>query len=316
MDLREQILAAVAESRLSERRLSVLATGSTDTIRNIRRGSFPRVDTLEALCRVLGLDLQIRPGMLPRPEDGVPTARPPTEFSGSRELPVYDWEDPSEEGYLRRPHSANPAPAPVDLADELAFYLRVPDYSMVPAKIGKDHYCLVSPCAKLQVDQRAWFRGPTGRETVKWVMRLSAAGYDLGSWLLKDGGHQKPTVVHWTQDQVVGRGVVLAVYREEPAVTKPQEPVADWRPDGLAELWRAALLGDVPEEVAAELDEAVSVLEQAEERIKRLAESSPLSDFHAEKVVRVLDSRLQPSVRKIRAAVTSRISPTESDGTP
>ncbi len=316
MELREHILAAVAESRLSERRLSVLATGSTDTIRNIRRGSFPRIDTLERLCRVLGLEIQIRPGLLRPHEDAVPAARPPTEFSASRELPVYDWEDRTEEGYLRRSHSAKRAPAPVDLADELAFYLQVPDDSMVPAKIGRNEFCLVSPCAKLEVDRRAWFRGPTGRETVKWVMRLSAGGYDLGSWLLKEGGHQRPTVVHWARDQVVDRAVVLAVYREEPAVTKQQEPRADWRPDGLAELWRGALLGDVPKEIAAELDKAVSILEETEMQVKRVAARGTISDFHAGQVVRVLDNRLQASVRNMRSAVTSRISPTDAVARP
>ena len=44
---------------MSDRQLSMLATGSTDTIRNIRRGANPRTDTLEAICDVLGLELQI-----------------------------------------------------------------------------------------------------------------------------------------------------------------------------------------------------------------------------------------------------------------
>ena len=303
MDFREHILAAVAGSNLSERRLSGLATGSTDTIRNIRRGTVPRVTTLEALCRVLGLKLEIRPGRLPPFEEAAPTARPPTQFTDSLELPVYDWEGVSEEAYRQRPYDNSRAPAPVDLGDEQAFYVRMPDHSMVPARIGEHEYCLVSPCAKLQVDRRAWFRGPTGRETIKWVMRLSAAGYDLGSWDLDRTGHQKPTCVRWTRGDVVDRGVVVAVYRYEPAVTKPQEPRADWRPDAMAELWRSALLGDVPEGIAAELDKAVSVLEETEMQIKRLA--GTVSDVHAEHVVRVLDDRLQSSVRSMRSAVSS-----------
>ena len=199
MDFREHILAAVAESGLSERKLSVLATGSTDTIRNIRRGTVPRVTTLEALCRVLGLELQIRRGSVPEHEKAARTIRPATEFSGSHELPVYEWEGrTSEDDYRRRLHDNDRAPAPVDLGDEQAFYLRMPDDSMVPARIGKHEYCLVSPCAKLQVDQRAWFRSPTGREAIKWVMRLSAAGYDLGSWTPDDVWHQKPTCERWS----------------------------------------------------------------------------------------------------------------------
>jgi hypothetical protein len=50
---------------VSDRRLSMLATGSTDTVRNIRRGSNPRTDTLEAICGVLGIEVHLSP-----PQDG------------------------------------------------------------------------------------------------------------------------------------------------------------------------------------------------------------------------------------------------------
>ena len=56
---------------LSDRRLSMLATGSTDTVRNIRRGSNPRTDTLEAICGVLGLEIYLGP-----PQDN-PGPEPP-----------------------------------------------------------------------------------------------------------------------------------------------------------------------------------------------------------------------------------------------
>ena len=39
----------------------MLSTGSTDTIRNIRRGSNPRTDTLEAICGVLGVEIHLGP---------------------------------------------------------------------------------------------------------------------------------------------------------------------------------------------------------------------------------------------------------------
>ena len=312
MNIREQLLAAVEKSRLSERRLSVLATGSSDTLRNVRRGSFPRVDTAEAFCRVLGLEMQIGLGLLPRKEDGVPVARRPTEFSGNRKLPVYEWSDPSEEGYLRRPDDAKRAPAPMDMPDLQAFYLRMPDSSMVPARIWKGDYCLVSPCAQLQVDDRAWFRGRTGRETIKWVTRLSAAGYDLGAWGLDEVGHQTPTAVHWRRENVIDRGVLVAVYREEPKATKPLQPVADWRPDSLAELWRSAQFDGALEEMVAHLDKAVSVLEKTEMQIKRLAGNGKISDFHAEVLLRVLDHRLQASVRSIRSSLLG-IPPTDAE---
>ena len=134
-------------------------------------------------------------------------------------------------------------------------------------------------------------------------MRLSAAGYDLGAWDLDEVGHQKLTAVHWKREDIVDRGVVLAVYREEPAVTEALQPVANWRPDPLAELWRSALFSDALEEVVAELDRAVSVVEETETQIKCLAGRGAISDFHAEQLLRVLDYRLQASLQGLSRAV-------------
>ena len=244
MDIRAQLLAAVRQSRLSERRLSMAATGSSDTLRNIRRGAYPRVDTLEAVCKVLGLDVRISPGLLPPKEDDGVAVPPPTEFGGKLELPVFKWGDRSEEGYLRRQDDEDRVPAPVGFTDEPAFYLLMPDSLMAPGGIEQDDYCLVSPHGLLGVDQRAWFRGPKGHETVNWVMRISAAGYDLGSWYLDKRYDLRPTRIHWKHDDVAARGVVHAVYKDRPTVGKPLEPRADWRPDARAELFRAGLFSD------------------------------------------------------------------------
>ena len=59
MKVREQLLSLIAGGDVSDRRLSMLATGSTDTIRNIRRGANPRTDTLEAICAVLGVEIHL-----------------------------------------------------------------------------------------------------------------------------------------------------------------------------------------------------------------------------------------------------------------
>ena len=49
MGFRQRLLNQVDCSPVSDRRLSLLATGSADTVRNMRRGSSPRLDSLEAL---------------------------------------------------------------------------------------------------------------------------------------------------------------------------------------------------------------------------------------------------------------------------
>ena len=58
---RQCLLEIIDRFDASDRRLSLLATGSADTVRNMRRGSSPRLDSLEALCRVLGFQLQVAP---------------------------------------------------------------------------------------------------------------------------------------------------------------------------------------------------------------------------------------------------------------
>ena len=58
MSFRQHLLDLIDRCGVSDRHLSILATGSSDTVRNIRRGSSPRLDSLEAICRVLGLRLQ------------------------------------------------------------------------------------------------------------------------------------------------------------------------------------------------------------------------------------------------------------------
>ena len=313
MNIREQLLAAVRKSRLSERRLSMEATGSSDTVRNIRRGSHPRVDTVEALCKVLDLDVRISPGPLrPKEDDGV-AALPPTEFSDALELPVFELTRGSKGGYLRRSKDGAQAPAPVDMRDGGAFYLRMPDYSMAPARIGQSDYCLVSPHGQLEVDRRGWFRGPKGHETVNWVMRISAAGYDLGAWGLDERNRERPTRIHLKEDDVAKRGVVLDVYKALPTVGKPLQPEPDWRPDARAELFRAGLFSDELSTVSAVLEDAVSAVFEAATRIKTMAGTGALSGPHARWVLTIIDESLGDVLTTTRSAVVENQSDTNGD---
>ena len=74
--LRQRLLELIGSSGVSDRQLSLLATGSADTVRNMRRGSSPRLDSLEALCRVLGFRLEMVP--LDEPAQ-LPEGAPPIE---------------------------------------------------------------------------------------------------------------------------------------------------------------------------------------------------------------------------------------------
>ena len=74
MTLRDQLLRLMDGKSISDRHLSMLATGSTDTVRNIRRGSNPRTDTLEAVCAVLGIEIHLVP---PQDAAGLEPPAPP-----------------------------------------------------------------------------------------------------------------------------------------------------------------------------------------------------------------------------------------------
>ena len=79
---RQRLLGLIDRSGASDRRLSMLATGSADTVRNMRRGSSPRLDSLEALCYVLGFRLEIAPLDAPaRPPEGTPSVEKRPEWS-------------------------------------------------------------------------------------------------------------------------------------------------------------------------------------------------------------------------------------------
>ena len=302
MDIRTQLLGAVASSSLSERRISVNATGSPDTLRAIRNGATPRVDTLERLCEVLGLRLELSPG-LSDPEDRNATGRqPPARFTQKRQLPVYRWKDPAEED--PGPKKPDLAPAPDNLDDKQAFYFQMPDNSMLEAHIEKDDLCLISPCAPLRVDQRAWLRDSTGRETIRWVMRLSADGYDLGAWKHATLGEPEQVHEHRTREAVVDRGVVIAVFRTEPSVTTPPVQIPDWRPDAISELWRAGLFRDAPREAAVEMQKVITGIGDMERRIKLMLGKGELSDAEGKQLVRVLEFRVHDALRNIRFLIT------------
>ena len=63
MNIKQGILSAIdqalAERNISDRMASLRATGKPDTIRNIRRGSFPRMETLVMICEALDIELSV-----------------------------------------------------------------------------------------------------------------------------------------------------------------------------------------------------------------------------------------------------------------
>ena len=311
MGVREQILAAVDESRLSDRQISVAATGTPDTIRNIRRGTAPRADTLEALCRVLGLDLQFSPRAEPE------HVGPPTEFSSGLELPVRRWAECSAAGYLLKPDDSDRAPAPVDLRDHHAFYAQMRGGSMAGGGIAAGDYCLISPFAPLEAGRRAWFQKRTGEQAIRWVTQLPATMFDVAAWELDTFGHLTPVAERWRHGDVVDRGVVVSVYHDHPSVERPLSPAADWRPDAFSELWRSAQFSTNQhlKAAVADLDNAVAAVAGTEMQFKQLAGKGVLSETDRDHLLRVLEERLQYSLELMRSSVAGN-PPAEDLGGP
>ncbi len=82
MGFRQRLLELIDRSGVSDRHLSLLATGTIDTVRNMRRGATPRLDSTEALYRVLGFRLQLAPLDEPaQPPEGASAAERPPERS-------------------------------------------------------------------------------------------------------------------------------------------------------------------------------------------------------------------------------------------
>ena len=104
---------------------------------------------------------------LPNAPDAEIPPVPLTRFTSRMRLPVRDLVACSPQGHLSQAHDADRAPAPVDLPDSHAFYLRMPGHSMVPAGIWPGDFCLVSPCVRLETRQRVWFRNREDQETIR-----------------------------------------------------------------------------------------------------------------------------------------------------
>lgn len=286
MGIRADILTAIDESGVSDRALSLVATGGSDTVRNMRRGSTPNLETLEALCRHLGLDLCLRSRRGERNQasdqaqhhgDGAasPASLPsPTRFQ-EKELPVRVWAYRSPKGYLTNPHEFRRAPAPEDLPNPKAFYAVTHSPSMWPAGIAPDDVCLISPGVGLTPGERVWLRNRRGQEAIMWLVEIAAAACELRAWGREDDHYRQELLRdRWQLADLVESGVVVRVFRSLPSLERPQLPVPDWRP--LPSARRLALFG--PENVGEgvvpalkQLEEKLSVLKQVAAAIKTLA---------------------------------------------
>ena len=214
-----------------------------DAIRSVLRGRSPSIGRVAEICRALNLEFYVGPRRAAgssaeeqiSPDTEAPS-RPPmlTNFTSTVTLPVYEWDNDSQDGEPSTTTEGGSAPAPVDLPDPKAsFYLRAPGHSMIPARIWPGDYCLVSTFVDLKAPQRVWLQDESGKETIRCLMRIAPTWYDLLGWRAFDPEteRQEMTAPTWSRTDVVKRGVVLAVYRGLPSVEEPPFKAPNWLPD-------------------------------------------------------------------------------------
>ena len=263
IDFAEMVRRRLAENGQSKYGAAVNSGLPQDAIRSVLNGHVPRLNRVEQICRAIGLELYIGP---PRDvqvdADDAEPSRPLTRFDPRVQLPVRVLLPPAPDVYLMKSEEADQTkPAPVDLDDPQAFYALLHGHSMVPTGIGPADFCLVSPCAKLDPGQRIWLRDRKGCEGLRWLLRLTAATYEVAAWQPpKPNGHQDLVAERWERTGVDDRGVVLAVYRGWLVPSDPAHRLPDWRPGRLTGLWQA-LFDEQPEleaAVAEHLEETTS----------------------------------------------------------
>ena len=180
-NLRAKLLARVDESGMSDRKVSMLATNGDATIRSMRRGVNPTANTIDAICRTLGMEIRIEPAR----GDGRPTALKtigPTDFDAAIQLEVRSWSGWTNDGALSEPQPARTAPAPSQWTDLHAFYARLPAGRLESGGVEDGDVCLVSPHAGMRADTLGWFKKRNGTETAGWIAATHADGFSIAGW--------------------------------------------------------------------------------------------------------------------------------------
>ena len=223
----------LVETRQSKHRAAVDGGLPQDAIRSVLKGHRPRLDRVEQICDALGLELYIGPWR----QIGIHSGDE-AKFSSQVELPIRSWQVCSPEGYLTEPEDLGHAPAPEDLPDPQAFYTVARGHSMFPAGIWAGDHCLVSRNAQLEAGRRVWLRHQDGTEALRLLSGLTATTYELLAWQPPDGTtYQGLVAEQWKLEDVVDRGILLAVYRGRPSAERPPFRLPDWHPDPVAALW-------------------------------------------------------------------------------
>ena len=273
MSIKDLLLELIDKRGLSDRQVSMLATGSTDTVRNIRRGSYPRLDTFEEICRVLELKLHIGPI---RPGDDLTASSPPDwKVLSSREAPHRGIERCNGWGWGKDVPRPDTLPLPQAVGDKDAFWVTATGASMAPEGIESGWLCLVSPATQPVPGDRLWIRDTSGAASIKRLVLIEDDGtLQLRNWRNKPAGQPQSFEDKLFPADIERVHPVVAVFKGKPGSKHFEhmpDPAAPASTQVAAPPELIALLG-LPE--GASMADAVSTIE---ERLKDAGDYSGIT---------------------------------------
>ena len=306
-ELTSRLLEQIDRSALSDRQVSLRATGKPDTVRNIRRGANPRSDTANAICEALRLEMRIE--RVDDPIDNAP--RPETRFDESNQLPVRTWEDPGEKPAAEGPQKNRTAPAPENWADPHAFYAVMRGRGLEPARVENGEVCLVSPAAALPVDTLAWLSRTDGTETAGWLADTTPDAFGVVRWT--GAGEREPAtpvLERVGRDQTRERGAISAVYTTLPTACAAMRPKPAWTPGPAATLWRTATIdgNETLGKLLEAVNQAAAQVDEMFDRVRRYRREGAISHADARLFARAATLRL----KQFRDSLRERLEETDA----
>ncbi len=171
-------------------------------------------DTLEALCRALGLEFYIGPPRGPAPAESAPAAwtsfaKTTAPHRGLAKCSVQGWGKPQPE--------RDPLPTPETAMDQDMFWVSAIGQSMIPEGIASSAFCLVAPDTRAREGDRVWVLDHEGKAAIKRLVEKRENGdLRLRGWMPIRDGQQKDFVEE--RFAVALREVypVIAVFRGKP----------------------------------------------------------------------------------------------------
>lgn len=301
-----ELLERIDNSHLSDRKVSMLATDTPDTVRNMRRGANPRLDTLDRICRSLGLEVHLEPSRNVAPASRSASIRK-TLFDKTTILPVRTWNGVSTDGTLTEARETGTAPAPNGWNDPHGFYAIPRNAHLEIAGIEDGDACLVSPATALPVDARAWFRKLDGSETIGWVAGVTTDGFQLVRYAPDAEDRTAtpvPQVVTIRRNEINERGAILAVFETVPTGEGPLEPEPPWIPDAASWLWQSSFINGNPtlRTVIDSMEHPIARLDSIVDMLRKLREDGAISAAETRRIHDAIETVVRRTIEILRTS--------------